>query len=169
MIGPFDFKPSLLGQTLGQLYLRSIPALVNAGYDFVDVRDVAGAMIRASTDGQTGHRYLLTGHYRTLLHLAKLQLELTGQRATGLVCPMWIAVASAPLAELWGKLTRQQPIYTSESLRIVRDNAIFDTSKARRDLGYRPRPIEDSLADIWKWMALDEPEGPLHVQLKRKA
>jgi dihydroflavonol-4-reductase len=74
---------------------------------------------------------------------------------------MWIAKASAPLAVAWGRLTRSRPIYTPESLRIVCDNAIFDTAKAREELGYHPRPIEETLRDTWKWMALDEPHSPL--------
>ena len=153
MIGPFDFKPSLLGLALSQLYNRSLPALVNAGYDFVDVRDVAAGMIQASKLGRNGERYLLTGRYRTITDLAKLQLQITGRPEYKLVCPMWIARASAPLAELWGKLTGQQPLYTSESMRIVKDNAIFNTNKARTELGYHPRPIEDTLRDSWEWLA----------------
>ena len=153
MIGPFDFKPSLLGLALSQLYNRSLPALVNAGYDFVDVRDVAAGMIQAAKQGRKGERYLLTGRYRTITDLAKLQVQLTGRRSTKLVCPMWIARASAPLAEAWGKITGQQPLYTSESMRIVKDNAIFNTNKARTELGYHPRPIEETLRDSWEWLA----------------
>ncbi len=42
VIGPFDFEPSLSGQMLIDFYHRKIPLLVPGGYDWVDVRDVAG-------------------------------------------------------------------------------------------------------------------------------
>ena len=164
LIGPFDFKPSLLGQLLIQLYTRSIPALVSAGYDFVDVRDVAGAMITAAERGRKGERYLLTGRFRTLTELAQLQYEHLHERAPRMICPIWLARASAPLAVAWGRLTRTRPLYTPESIRIVCDNAIFDTSKARKELDYHPRPFEETLQDTWNWMAFDDPDGPFQSQ-----
>jgi dihydroflavonol-4-reductase len=169
MFGPFDFKPSHLGQVLVQLHDRSIPAMVNAGYDFVDVRDVAEGMIQAMSRGRKGERYLLTGRYRTLPQLAGLQLQLTRKRGPRLVCPMWIAKAATPLTGLWSRINNTPPLYTRESLRIVCENSIFDTSKARRELDHRPRPIEQTLLDTWKWMALEDPEGPLKSSAVRNA
>src|SRR3569832_628694 len=46
-IGPYDFQPSLLGQGLIALYNRTLPSLVNGGFDWVDVRDIAKAAIAA--------------------------------------------------------------------------------------------------------------------------
>ena len=47
MLGPHDFKPSYLGQALILLAYGKIPALVNGGFDWVDVRDVVAGAIHA--------------------------------------------------------------------------------------------------------------------------
>ena len=41
VLGPNDFKPSRLGRVLWSLFTGKMPALVQSGFDFVDVRDVA--------------------------------------------------------------------------------------------------------------------------------
>src|SRR5690606_13352249 len=40
IIGPVDYGPSRLGQLLGELASGKLPALLDGGFDFVDVRDV---------------------------------------------------------------------------------------------------------------------------------
>ena len=37
--------------------------VVNGGYNFVDVRDVANAIINASDMGEIGETYILSGEY----------------------------------------------------------------------------------------------------------
>ncbi len=45
ILGPYDFKPSLFGQALINIYHNSIPMLTKGGYDLVDVRDVVEGTI----------------------------------------------------------------------------------------------------------------------------
>ncbi|MEC9071029.1 MAG: NAD-dependent epimerase/dehydratase family protein, partial [Myxococcota bacterium] len=115
IIGPYDFKPSLLGQTLMQLYNRSLPALVDGAYDFVDVRDVVQSAIVASTRGASGQRYLLSGHYSSVQELALTAESASGKRAPRMVTPLWVARWTAPLFEGFSALTGTRPLYTRES------------------------------------------------------
>jgi dihydroflavonol-4-reductase len=64
--GPNDFKPSIMGRALIDLYHRRIPVLMEVLSDYVDSRDVVSGMIAAAERGRTGERYLLTGHVLTL-------------------------------------------------------------------------------------------------------
>ncbi len=60
IIGPYDYKPSYLGQALIKMYTNSLPMLVPGGYDWVDVRDVVDCAIaaakRAGKENVTLHR-----------------------------------------------------------------------------------------------------------------
>src|SRR5437868_245817 len=40
ILGPYDFRPSPMGEVLLDLYHRRLPALVEGGFDWVDVRDI---------------------------------------------------------------------------------------------------------------------------------
>ncbi len=48
VIGPFDYKGSLLGQALRKIYQNKLPFMVSGGYNWVDVRDVVSASIQCN-------------------------------------------------------------------------------------------------------------------------
>lgn len=51
IIGPYDYKPSLMGQVLIDLYKGKLPFVFDGGFDFCDCRDVANAIINATSMG----------------------------------------------------------------------------------------------------------------------
>ena len=61
---------------------------------------------------------------------------------------------TAGLSELYYKLRRQPPLYTSYSLYTVSGNAAFSHRKADRELGYHPRPLKDTLRDSIGWLEM---------------
>ena len=47
-----------------------IPALVQGGYDWVDVRDVVDGAMQAERLGRSGARYILSGHWKSVMDVA---------------------------------------------------------------------------------------------------
>ena len=47
VIGPFDPVPSRMGQVFVDLHERTMPGLINGGFDWVDVRDVVSSALVA--------------------------------------------------------------------------------------------------------------------------
>jgi dihydroflavonol-4-reductase len=45
-----------------------------------------------------------------------------------------------------------EPLYTSESLMPLELRMAYDRSKAANELGYAPRPFEDTVRDAYAWM-----------------
>jgi len=151
VIGPLDFQPSRMGRCLLTLARGKMPMLVPGGFDWVDSRDVALGALAAEQKGRKGERYLLGGEYHTLVEIAHLLGQITGQpRARG-VCPIWLARLGAPFMELWGRLTGREPLYTRESLLALRANPRISHDKAAQELGYAPRPFAQTLADTLAW------------------
>src|SRR5262249_16821532 len=99
ILGPDDYGPSRMGRVLLDLYHRRLPALIEGGFDWVDVRDVVAGAIAAAEKAKTGEKFLLAGQHRTVAQLAALVEELTGRRAPRLVAPMWLARVGAPFAQ----------------------------------------------------------------------
>ncbi len=155
VIGPWDFGPSRMGQVLLNLYHRTLPGLVAGGFDFVDVGDVVQGMIAAadSEKGRRGHSYLLSGSYRTLSEIASIAEEITGKCAPRIKSPMWLARMGAPVMEVVAKMTGDEPLYTRESLQALRASKHMDNSKARRELGFIPRPTHESVEAAYRWFA----------------
>ena len=54
IIGPWDFHGGLFTKMIGTIPQKGIPATIPGGFDFVDVRDVAGAALAAVERGRSG-------------------------------------------------------------------------------------------------------------------
>ncbi len=156
MIGPYDYRPSFFGEVLLALGRGRLPVFVASGFDWVDVRDVAAAAIRAAASAPSGSRYLLSGHWVTMRQLSLLLQEITGRPAPRVFCPLWLAQVAAacygacsamPLA------ARGRPLLTSVSLQALHGNRRISHQRAARDLGYAPRPLRETLADTLEWFA----------------
>ena len=78
VIGPFDYRDSLLGQALLKIYQNKLPFLVSGGYNWVDVRDVVSASIHAIESGRKGENYILSGEYCTLHELSEMISKISG-------------------------------------------------------------------------------------------
>jgi dihydroflavonol-4-reductase len=153
IVGPYDYRPSRMGRVLLQLYRRRLPALTPGGFDFVDVRDVVSGILSAETRGETGENYIHGGRYVSVVEIAEIAERITGVRPPRLMTPMWLARATAPFAELGGRILRREPLYTRESLSALRANPDIRHDKATAVLGYAPRSFEETVRDTYAWFA----------------
>jgi dihydroflavonol-4-reductase len=151
IIGPFDFRPSRMGEVLLDLYHRRLPGLVAGGFDWVDVRDVAASTLAAAERGARGGRYLLPGAWRSVVEVAKLVESITGKKRPWMTSPMWLARAVAPMAVGWAKLRKRRPLFTPASLVALRNHKQVSGERARVELGHTCRPLEVTLGDAFAW------------------
>lgn len=151
IIGPYDFKPSFTGQLLIDLAKGRLPALVKGGYDFVDVRDVVVAAINA-LQAPKGEKYLLSGRWYSIREIADTFSKISGKKVPKLVLPLWVATFSLPLIRLWSKITGAAPLFTRESLEILKHGQTISHAKAARELAFTPRSLEDTLRDSWEFL-----------------
>ena len=117
--------------------------------NFVDVRDVATGLVLAMEKGRVGHRYLLGGSCMSLKQVLELMMVVSGRRKLLIPVPGGIAEFTARVLE-WKSnvLTRREPTATVEGVRIARRATALSADKARRELGYVPRPIEPLLREM---------------------
>jgi dihydroflavonol-4-reductase len=151
MLGPNDFKPSHFGTTILSMARGKLPALVHAGLNWVDIRDVADGMINACEHAEAGSKYILSGHWVTLYDIAQQVTLVTGVKPPRVVLPMWIAKANAPLATFFDRIRGRQPLFTSISMEELESNPDISHAKATKELGYIPRPLEQTIADTVEW------------------
>ncbi len=151
VIGPYDFKGSLLGDVFVSFAKGKLPAYVPGAYDFVDVRDVAVGHVLAAEKGQRGESYLLSGHRATLPELMAMLEELSGRRRPRLVLPVWAARATAVFGPAWYRLTGRKPRFTPYAIHTLQTNTFISNAKAQRELGFANRPLRDTLRDALQW------------------
>lgn len=153
IMGPNDFQPSHAGQMLRDLFEGKMRILVRGGFDWVDVRDVSQAAIKAVSRRRSGHRYILSGHWVDFSTLSQICNAVTGRNVSRLAIPIGLARAALPASRLFDTLTGRAPLFTEESLHIIQHSSAKITSaKAQRELGFIARPIEETVRDTLTWM-----------------
>lgn len=152
VLGPWDFKPSLQGQMLLDFLAGRIPVLTPGGFDWVDSRDVAAAAAAAMTNGLPGEAYLISGRYATLLELAQVIGRVSQQPMPSRTLPFWFLRVITPVLEGWSHLSGRQALFTREALSHVQSgHPAVSHAKAARDFGYKPRPLEETVQDMYQW------------------
>lgn len=151
VIGPYDCEPSFFGDALLRIARKKLPALVGAGFDWVDARDVVDGAIAAEEKSPAGSKYLLSGHWVAIPDIAAMMEAMMGSACTHRTVPLWLAAASAPIVEAYCKIWKTRPLYTRMSLRSLRSNRHISHDRATRELGYSPRPFRESLKDTLGW------------------
>ncbi len=150
-VGPRDVKPTPTGVMIRDAAAGRMPAYVGTGLNLVHVDDVAAGHLLAFERGRIGERYILGGEDMSLGQVFALVSEMAGVRAPRIELGqrvLWpVAVASEALARGFGI----QPRVTREMLVMSRKKMYFSSEKARRELGYAPRPARDAVADAVGW------------------
>ncbi len=153
IIGPHDYRPSHFGQVIISLCKRRMPALIDAGFDWVDVRDVVEGTIAAAEQAPAGSVYLLAGQWRPIGCIGQLVEEITGIRTPKFMTPLWLSRMAAPFAEAWASVRHERALLTSISLEALHSNRKISHAKATEAFGYSARPFRQTVEDTLKFFA----------------
>jgi dihydroflavonol-4-reductase len=152
IIGPYDYKPSLMGRGLLALYRGSLPALVPGGFNWVDVRDVVQGAIQACRLGGTGERYLLSGTWASVRQIAEKVEAISGNPRPKFISPLWLTRLGLPFIRAYASINGTRVLYTAESLNTLEGaNRNVSYEKAAIHLNYHPRSLQETLEDTLQW------------------
>ena len=140
IIGPPLSKDASYSLEIIRRLLKGMPAAPRLGFTYVDARDVADLHIRAMTNPQAGgERYLAVDQFLWPVDVAKILKERLGERAK-----------KAPTRNAPNAMLRVMAIFDPSVRMVLEDLGVridYSNAKARNELGWAPRPIEDSVAD----------------------
>ncbi|SPA18486.1 putative NAD-dependent epimerase/dehydratase [Cupriavidus taiwanensis] len=150
-IGPRDVRPTPTGRIIVEAATGKIPAFVDTGLNLAHVDDVAHGHLLALERGRIGERYILGGQDVMLQQMLRDIAQLCGRRAPTLQLPRWPLYPLAYGAEAAARLTGKEPFLTVDGLNMSRYRMFFTSDKARKELGYQPRPYQEGLRDALAW------------------
>jgi nucleoside-diphosphate-sugar epimerase len=137
-------------RTMLRSFLRQefqiLPA--RTAFCWAHVDDIARGHLLAMTRGAVGRNYFLAGPPHTFADAMQV-----AAMATGLPAPRWFAPpaalrATAAVVSVVERIVPVPPGYASESLREVAGTTyIGSNDRARRELGWIPRPLEEGWAE----------------------
>jgi dihydroflavonol-4-reductase len=121
----------------------------------VGVDDAARALILAAEKGRVGERYLISEKMITNAEVARIAAEAAGVAPPNKSIPLAMSYALAAMGTAKARLRGTDEQLSLASLRLMRAEAPVDCSKARRELGWQPRPVEDSIREAARfWVGL---------------
>ena len=153
LIGPGDSEPTRVGSVLLAMARKRLPCLINGGFWWSDVRDVANAIANAvEANGYGGEVYFTAGQYAKTSQLARLCSQVLGRNVKRPVIPYSLARATLPLIRSRAAKRSLSSLYSRNSLKLLHDcPAAVDESLAISQLGYESRPPEESIRDALNW------------------
>ena len=151
-VGVGDYKPTPTGQMIVDFLHGRMFGYVDAGMNIVDVEDVAEGHLLAAERGRVGERYILGGENLSLKEVLDILAEVSGRPPVRLRIPYPVALGWAYVDVALARLIPGRvPSATPEKVRISRQPEYYDSSKAMRELGYRPRPAREALRKAVEW------------------
>ena len=145
--GPVDHGLSRGNAVLRQVARGRFPFNIEGGFDWVDVRDVASGLVAAADRGRKGENYLLNGHFLTNREFFRRAAGFVGRRGPRVTLPLGVVKAALPVIEPVGRRFRSD-IISRGSLAAIECAPRVDGAKARDELGYAARPVEESMRDL---------------------
>jgi dihydroflavonol-4-reductase len=157
-VGPGDIKPTPTGRMVADAAKGRMPAYVDTGLNIVHVDDVAAGHLLAFQRGQIGERYILGGENLSLKQILVMIAGFTGRHPPRVRLPHDLVLPIAYIAEGWARMAGYQTLtLTVDGLQMSKKRMYFSSDKARRELGYAPRPAADALRDAVNWFLNGSP------------
>src|SRR5262249_43310070 len=148
VVGPDDFSASEFGTLCRRFWRGRIPLHFAGGTNYVDVRDVALGHLLAAERGRPSERYLLTGSNRPNSAFFADLARVAARPIWRLRAPAFLGPVIALFNRLFGRES-SRPYLTAGQAKLLGWYFYFDCAKARRELGYVPRPLRASLRDTY--------------------
>jgi len=151
-VGPRDIKPTPTGRMVVEATSGRMPAYVDTGLNLVHVDDVGLGHVLALDRGKAGERYILGGANLNLKEILAEIAAISGHRPPRVRLPHSLVLPIAYLSETWARLTGgEEPKVTVTGVRLARKKMFYSAEKARRVLGFSPRPVQEALRDAVEW------------------
>jgi len=151
VIGPYDVHG--WGRSLRMVAEGRLPGIPPGSGSFCHSVAVARAHVAAVDRGRVGENYLLAGVDASFLELFQCIGRLLGRPVPSRPLPAFLVKTLGAVMDLVGYVTRREPEITREISVTMCERYTCSSEKAERELGYRPRTLEEMVRDSRDWLA----------------
>jgi nucleoside-diphosphate-sugar epimerase len=139
---------------------KRLPALPPGGTGYAFVDGVADGHLLAAEKGRDGERYILADGYAGFREIAEIVKGVAGRGRVPPVMPVPVARAIAALGEGISRVIRRPPLLPRGQLTYFLWQGHPDSTKAQRELGWQPTPLDEGIRKTLQEMGLLEGSQP---------
>lgn len=143
--GPGDWQPTPHGSLIARVAAGRFPFYFGFSSEVVGIQDAARAMILAAERGRVGERYIISDRYMSTREVHQIAAEAAGVKPPRIKLPLTLLYVAAHTNDLAARLLRRDLPFAVVALRAAELMSRLDHSKAERELGWSPEPVEDSI------------------------
>ncbi len=118
----------------------------NNSIPFTPAEEVAGMFSIAVKKGKG--TYILAGKPLTQKEILSIAAKELGAKPPSFHLPQWLALFFVFLEEKKAFLLGKKPFITQEHIKILSSHRIFNCSKAEKELGFKPIPLEKGIGKM---------------------
>lgn len=151
IFGPGDRNYGLITSAIRFFASGRLPVSIGGSFNSVDVRDLAEGILAAAESSESG-TYIMAGECHTFTELLNAICDEAGVRRPWFTVPLGVL---RPLAWIGGRLSRltNRPLlFTDYTLYNLERNNDFSSRKAATELGFRTRPLRETIRDTIEWL-----------------
>jgi nucleoside-diphosphate-sugar epimerase len=150
IIGPYDVHG--WARSLRMVSEGRLPGIPPGSGSFCHSVEVARALVASVDRGRTGNNYLLAGVDATFVEVFQCIGRLLGKPVPSRALPAFLIKSVGAVMDLGGYLMRREPDITREIAAAMCETYTCSSEKAERELGYRPRTLEEMVRDCRDWL-----------------
>ncbi|XP_039127774.1 LOW QUALITY PROTEIN: putative dihydroflavonol 4-reductase [Dioscorea cayenensis subsp. rotundata] len=146
---------NVLARIIVERFSGRLPGYMGSGNDiesFCHVEDVAKGHIAAMYKGRFGERYLLTGENVSFNQVIDRSAFITRTRKPWFHIPLWLIEIYGWISVFFAKVTGKLPLISYPTVRVLRHQWAYSCDKAKEELGYNPRSLNEGLAEVLSWL-----------------
>lgn len=149
--GPRDWAPTPHGGLLARVAAGRFPFHMGFSSEVVGIEDAARAMLLAAEKGRAGQRYIISDRYLSTREVHAIAARAVGRRPPRIPIPMSVLYAASRVNDLAARVLNRDLPMAYVGARMADLMSPLDHSKAERELGWRPEPVEESIARAAQW------------------
>lgn len=151
--GPGDWAPTPHGALLALVAKGRFPFYFDYSSEVVGIEDAARAMLLAAEHARDGERYIVSDRYMSIRELHEIAATAVGRRSPRIGIPMSVLRAAARVNDAAAWLLGRDLPFAYAGIRMAELMSPLDHTKATRELGWTPEPVEDSIRKAAVWFA----------------
>jgi len=151
--GAGDWAPTPHGSIIAAVAAGRFPVYFDYSAEVVGIEDAAQAMLAAAERGRTGERYIISDRYLSVREINGIAAAAVGRKPAQVGIPLPVLKAAARLNDLTAWIINRDLPLAYAGIRMAELMSPLDHSKAERELGWTPRPVEESIREAAQFFA----------------
>lgn len=146
---------NIVARILIERFNGRLPGYIGNGNDknsFCHINDVVNGHISAMHNGKLGERYLLTGENASFKHVFDIAAIITNSKRPWVHIPLWSVEIYGWILVFIAHITGKLPLISYPTVKVLRHQWAYSYEKARKELGYSPRSLNEGLTEMLQWL-----------------